>query len=54
MSKFIPVERLFTKWEQDPEFRKEYDPLEKELAQAHKDIEQRKKDSIESKKSIKK
>jgi ribosome-binding protein aMBF1 (putative translation factor) len=34
MSKTIPLDRLFAKWRQDPEYMREYEALEEEFALA--------------------
>lgn len=35
MSKTIPLEKLFAKWRQDPEYMREYEALEEEFALAY-------------------
>ncbi len=41
MSKTIPIEKLFAKWREDPEYVREYDALEEEFALARALIEAR-------------
>lgn len=41
MSKTIPIEKLFVKWREDPEYVREYEALEEEFALARALIEAR-------------
>ncbi len=41
MNKMIPIEKLFAKWHEDPEYVREYEALEEEFALARALIEAR-------------